>query len=45
MSDRELAYLTDFASLMATPEYGKVPLGHPFGSQLGVRLTVGIFAG
>lgn len=37
MSDRELRYLTDFAALMATRKYGKVPSGHPFGSQLGVR--------
>jgi hypothetical protein len=37
MSDRELMYLTDFAALMATRKYEKVPSGHPFGSQLGVH--------
>jgi hypothetical protein len=37
MSDRALAYLTDFTALMATRKYGKVPSGHPFGSQLGVN--------
>lgn len=37
MSDRELKYLTDFTALMATRKYGKVPPGHPIGSQLGVR--------
>ena len=39
MSDRELIHLTDFTALMATRKYGKVPSGHPFGSQLGVRLS------
>ncbi len=29
---------------MATRKYGKVPLGHPFGSQLGVHLTIRISA-
>jgi hypothetical protein len=37
MSDRELIHLTDFTALMATRKYGKVPSGHPFGSQSGVR--------
>ena len=40
MSDRELMYLTDFAALMATRKYEKVPAGHPIGSQLGVDFGV-----
>jgi hypothetical protein len=39
MSGRALAYLADFAGQMATRKYGKVPLGHSFGSQLGVNFN------
>lgn len=40
MSDRELIHLTDFTALMATRKYEKVPVGHPYGSLLGVRFLV-----
>lgn len=36
MSVRALRHLADFTALMATRKYGKVPSGHPNGSQSGV---------